>query len=294
MSLWNFTRHSASILACTFAAQGCSEQYAKLQTVYNSDSRQAVSEQNAFLGPFSSSVALLTRSFRIQKVDELKFHISAPKFGDFFGLCSTEAFYNEPVLGDCTGFLVSDQLLVTAGHCISNEKECDSRVFIFNHFNPDLETFHSSQVHTCRRIVSSLPKSAGDLVLVELDRAVKLHPESKPFLLSKEEISSTRPDVLMTLGHPSGLSLKAAPFEGQTGSGDQIYFFGMADVSGGSSGSPLFDPQTGRVHGVLVGGENDFVWDTSASCSRSRVCTSSTCVGERFATQDALAQLFTP
>jgi hypothetical protein len=268
---------------------GCGSTLAKMQTIYDQDNRTPMTESNPNLAVFGPSIALLTRSFRLQDLGNQKFKLTAPKFGDFFGLCRNESFFEEPILGDCTGFLVDDTHLVTAGHCISSQSDCEQRSFVFNQYKSTQPNLHSSEIYSCRRIVSSLAKDDGDLVVVELDRAVTQSPLSKYFNLDANE--NQNPNNLVTLGHPSGLPLKSAPLEGLSGVALGAYFWGKADVSGGSSGSPLFDPRTGSLQGVVIGGENDFVWDSKESCSRSRVCTNESCSGERFATRDALLRL---
>ncbi|MBM3383275.1 MAG: trypsin-like peptidase domain-containing protein [Betaproteobacteria bacterium] len=273
-----------------FFVVGCSRNQSDLLTIYARDDRATLATAEPNLAAFAGSVALLTHSFRMKTVGESFFKIPAPKLGDFFGLCQEEPFFEERVVGDCTGFLVSETQLVTAGHCISSHAECEQRKFVFNHHTAGQELFATQDVYSCRRIISSLPKSKGDLVVVELDRP-KTNPSGSR-LFNVASVASTQHTELVTLGYPSGISLKSAPLEGRRHSRDTYSFRGRADVSGGSSGSPLFSPETGTLEGVVLGGENDFVWDASASCSRSKVCTADTCSGERFASREALLNLF--
>jgi hypothetical protein len=52
------------------------------------------------------------------------------------------------------------------------------------------------------------------------------------------------------------------------------------DTYGGNSGSPVFNHRTGEVEGILVRGENDYVYDPGQGCQVSNRCASDVCRGE--------------
>jgi V8-like Glu-specific endopeptidase len=56
------------------------------------------------------------------------------------------------------------------------------------------------------------------------------------------------------------------------------YFVATTDSYGGNSGSSVFNYDTGEVEGVLVRGEDDYVYRNG--CMVSNVCEESGCRGE--------------
>ena len=67
------------------------------------------------------------------------------------------------------------------------------------------------------------------------------------------------------------------------------YFVANLDTYGGNSGSAVFNTDTGLVEGILVRGENDFVY--SNGCRVSNVCPAPGCRGEDVTKISELANL---
>ena len=54
-------------------------------------------------------------------------------FGTAYGLCDDKLFRNQPIGAFCSGFLVADDIIATAGHCVEEDNVTDiSFVFSFN------------------------------------------------------------------------------------------------------------------------------------------------------------------
>lgn len=187
------------------------------------------------------------------------------------------------MLGDCTGFAIGDSHLISARHCIPTQKSCDERVIVFGHINENQFSFPSESVFRCKRIIQAAEKNFGDLVLIELDRKLSAIPAAFS-LRQTGQSSEQRPTdrALYVAGHPFGASLTVSPLETHLNAVDTFFSMGAADVAQGTSGSPLFDPSSGEVFGVLTGGEKDLEWDVTRNCNKTRVCYSDECRGEQF------------
>ena len=279
---------SKGLLLClAFLCGACSaEVKSELRTVYDTDDRISPSDAGAEIASFTPTVALLSQRHRSPTPSNLQ--INAPKLGPVFGMCTDEPFYDERTLGDCTGFLVEPNLLLTASHCVKGEQACANRSIIFNFHTPHQHEIKSNDLYFCKSIPARLPVAEGDLALIELDRAVTLDRGHR--FLEPQIDSHTETKNIRILGHSFGISLKVSALE-STPLPDGHFFFAKADVSGGASGSPAFNPTTGALVGVLVSGESDLQWDHSAGCNRNKVCNGMNCKGERFASAKSIRKL---
>jgi hypothetical protein len=60
-------------------------------------------------------------------------------FGADYSLCSSEPYRQQPSSAFCSGFLVGDDLMVTAGHCI-DAASCAGTTFVFGFHMEDAST----------------------------------------------------------------------------------------------------------------------------------------------------------
>lgn len=273
----------------------CSESSSTLKTIYNTDSRKPLhSSPDLELQRFAGSVALVIPAFRADFSAEHEVTVKADTAGNIFGMCRDEPFRDDLMIGNCTGFLISDTQLITAGHCIEKDSQCTEKLFLFGNTSSQTAVFPRSDIYSCRKVIHRVEKDSGDLVLIELDRAVASAPETRRFSMApitSLALADVRPE-LVTLGHPLGAGMKMAPLEKLISAGPESVFLNAEiDVSQGASGSPLFSPASGIVYGVLTGGMSDFEWDPTSSCVRNKICRGSDCAGETFAHGKALARL---
>lgn len=196
------------------------------------------------------------------------------------GICEEERFSSQMTAANCSGFLVSENVLVTAGHCIKSVEDCTGFKWVFD-YKMDSEKQNSMKVATknvysCSRIIArSLDNlTKDDYAVIELDRKVS---DRRP-LSFRRSGNITVGESIVVIGHPSGLPTKIAD-GAKVRSRSTKYFTANLDTYGGNSGSAVFNYKTGEVEGILVRGENDYV-QSPRGCMVSNKCATDGCRGE--------------
>lgn len=254
--------------------------------IYGDDDRVEIQNYNddRFI-EFSKSVAVRVskRRLTVDRTDETKILFplvtlerSMPQ------LCKDERFIDQVSLGTCSGFLVGPKTLVTAGHCMTTEKDCENNKWVFG-FTTDSKEFNINQVYSCKKVVHQKnvydKLEVSDYAVIELDRAVV---NAKPLKTRKfGRINLGTP--LVVLGHPLGLPMKATDGGVVSRMNDierenplrslwlrNHYFTANLDAYSGNSGSPVFNANTGKVEGILVQGADDFIYNPKKECMQSR------------------------
>ena len=206
-------------------------------------------------------------------------------YGKIFNLCTCEPFYHQPIAAGrlCTGFLVKEDVVATAGHCACKKKVTDLRfVFGYKMSNPStpVTEIPKQNIYNGVRIVCRVlnPNNGSDWALVKLDRKVVSQTIAK---LSKKDILCDK--SVYIIGYPLGLPLKYSPGS-SVGDIREACFSADLNVYCGSSGSPVFDSETHEVIGIVVRGDNsDFrlvencwmsvIYSRSDKCSKEPQCT---------------------
>jgi V8-like Glu-specific endopeptidase len=202
------------------------------------------------------------------------------------GICSDAKFAKQITPANCSGFLVGEDLLVTAGHCISSESKCRSYKWVFDFAVEqagDAEgsfKLPSSQVYGCKEIVEQEYGygTSDDYALIRLDRKVT---DRDPLEVRTSGKVKTGTDLLV-IGHPTGLPSKVAGGAWVRDNSNKLYFSSNLDTFGGNSGSAVFDAATGVVEGILVRGERDYktITQNGKRCRVPNTCTDKGCRGE--------------
>jgi len=250
------------------------------KVIYGEDNRLDVFEStNDMHKTLARSTAAMITGSSLRSAGNIT-HVSGPSMQSR-GMCSTERFSQQATAAMCSGFLVGDKYLVTAGHCITSEADCRSNKWVFDYKVDSADQLNvsvpSTSVHSCKRIISrSLDQaSQDDYAFIELDRAVT---DRAPLSFRKEGKISQGEEILV-IGHPTGLPTKitdGANVRSLRGK----YFVANLDTYGGNSGSAVFNARTGVVEGILVRGENDYNYDSSRGCRVSNLCPDNGCRGE--------------
>lgn len=184
------------------------------------------------------------------------------------GICEEERFSEQITAANCSGFLVGEDLLVTAGHCIENQTDCEDNAWVFDYrlkFKEDKANYIKKEsVYNCKEIIERKLETFGknDYALIRLDRKVI---DRKPLDYRKTGKVNTG-DKLVVIGHPSGLPTKIAD-GAEVRSRKTQYFKANLDTYGGNSGSAVFNAKTGSVEGILVRGDTDYI--SRNGCQRS-------------------------
>lgn len=184
------------------------------------------------------------------------------------GICTSERFSKQVAAANCSGFLISADTLVTAGHCINAVTDCENHSWVFDYSNPSDEkstySFTKDQVYRCTKIIAREKSNStmNDFAVLKLDRPVTGRRPLKVRTAGKPADDA----VFTVIGHPSGLPTKITSGADMRDNTNSIYFRTNADTYGGNSGSAVVDSRTGVVEGILVRGDQDYAQSDKENC----------------------------
>jgi hypothetical protein len=198
-------------------------------------------------------------------------------------LCAWEPYRDQPSPAFCSGFMVGDDLVVTAGHCVSNSRDCDNTTFVFGFHMDDAVTpvnqVAADDVYVCSEIVARVENSEEDWSLIRVDRPIVGH-SALPVRRTGAVEADAAVSELAVCGHPVGIPAKFVDNGWVQGTAES-YFQANVDAYTGNSGSVVVSlNQDGELHlveGVLVRGNIDFVVAAGAGCYESYQCPDSGC-----------------
>ena len=188
-----------------------------------------------------------------------------------YNLCGDVRFGSQLIGAPCSGTLIADDLVLTAGHCVS-DGECASYRLVFDwlYDGPgELAAISlADDVYRCASVLVSAFEPAGvDYAIIQLDRPVS--NDHVPAPVRREDAVLPQGTPVTLVGFPNGLPAKIAGGGEvtQPGHADSVVAFdATVDAFSGNSGSGVFDA-LGRVVGVLVRGAGDYVPRRGANCN---------------------------
>lgn len=254
--------------------------------VYGEDGRKNISQiKNPYFLEYAYATAAKINNERLQNKEDGIYIVEAKPLGQTTELCKGERFYDEPDISICTGFLISKDKLVTAGHCVKNQLHCENYSWAFQYNEHSVVSskevhLREENVYKCKKVLDfGLNDSTRlDYAVIQLDRPVTNRLPLR-FRRSGKVSAGTE---LVLVGHPSGVPQKIS--DGgkvlKDNFDDENYFRADVDAFSGDSGSPVINIKTGKVEGILVGGAIDYN-ETLEGCRVVNVCPDGHCPGER-------------
>jgi V8-like Glu-specific endopeptidase len=255
--------------------------------IYGADNRLEVFEElDASRRDLARSVVAIMSVNSLRATGPTINQITGSKYGESNNLCKTEKFYDQLAPAYCSGFLVADNIIATAGHCVQDADFCKDARFVFDFSidskGRDPHAVKIDDTYGCKKVLhEEVDGNGADFALVELDRPV--------IGRTPVRFSSAAPkvgDSIVVIGHPVGLPAKIAG-GAKVRRNTPGYFVANLDTYGGNSGSAVFNETTNEVAGVLVRGETDFI--RRGSCNVSYQCKNELCRGEDVTNPDIVA-----
>lgn len=241
------------------------------KVIYGEDNRIETHEASKAEQKLAHSTAGMINTIKTIKVGD-KVMLPPYTIKKDMNLCADEKFADQPSAVVCSGFLVGPDLLVTAGHCIQTQADCQEVSWVFDYKEDGSKQrtdvlVPAKNVYRCKKLIEGKLESTTtykkDYALVRLDRVVKGRTPLK-FRTSGKVKTNTN---IVVIGHPSGLPQKVAGGAKVLENTPANYFQTNLDTFGGNSGSAVFDARTGSVEGILVRGAQDYQEDPNG-CRR--------------------------
>ncbi|OGR94129.1 MAG: hypothetical protein A2016_05120 [Elusimicrobia bacterium GWF2_62_30] len=250
------------------------------KSIYGEDNRLEYHEATADLQKLADSVVSLWEAKNLTASGS-DFKLATMNFGSALNLCPNEKFRAQPIGAFCSGTLVGPDVVMTAGHCITDDAKCADTKFVFGYKvkkegEAAVTTVPASDVYGCKKIikrnlgtqptnfVNTVAVLIGNMVnggpgpdfaLVQLDKKVSGH-KALPVNRKQKLVKDTK---LFVIGHPVGLPLKLAGGASIRDASARYFFMTDLDTFGGNSGSAVFNAETKLIEGILVRGGTDFV-----------------------------------
>lgn len=223
--------------------------------------------------------------------DGQEYHtLNSQKFGDIHNLCNDVNFIDQPSVGFCSSFLVGQNLVATAGHCIE-QKECSDIAVVFGYGyytankNNDVLRIPNENIYYCKSPIiaqeyhqETFPQDQQydelggvltDYAVFQLDRNVLNRIPFKVRNSGRVEVGTP----VVAIGHPFGLPTKISRGQVIYAPSFRKLFFIDTDVFPGNSGSALINEISGEIEGIVVTASGHyFEYFPSEGCNRHTHC----------------------
>jgi alpha-tubulin suppressor-like RCC1 family protein/S1-C subfamily serine protease len=264
----------ASLLVLGCSAEGARSEVAQQQApiIYGSDDRAQSIEASAERAALARASVAFVPEAALSYPDAEHVRLDGPTLEDALGVCPDEPFAQEPVISTCSGTLVAENLVLTAGHCVS-ATGCGSTRVVFGYAlnaGGEVPPLPADQVASCAEIVSRSNSGGLDFALVRLDRTP---PGVSPVPVRVGDRALELDQKLFVIGHPTGLPQKVADNAWVSATrADKLDFFSAnLDAFPGNSGGGVFDEDSGELVGLVARGpDGGYVRNPGESCFRAQ------------------------
>ncbi len=256
------------------------------KVIYGEDDRVEVSESSK--QSLTDSVAAMVSKYYFTSNDaeesEYKLgYYSTLKSHRGYPTCGNMRFREQPTIASCSGFLIGENLMMTAGHCVVPRGQtvanaitsgCAGNKWVFNYTSNSVDkdgklSIEKNDVYGCKKVVAGSYTQGLDYAVIELDRKAA---DKKVVKLNLKKNAVDVGTKIYVAGYPTGLPLKIADNASiKFNSKDRTTVSTDLDTFAGNSGSPVFNTND-EVVGILVSGEIDYAYDYENQCYNVNIC----------------------
>eukprot|EP01135_Chromosphaera_perkinsii_P002974 Nk52_evm85s230 gene=Nk52_evmTU85s230 len=222
-------------------------------------------------------------------------------------LCTNVKYYNQPDLAYCSAALVSNNgdplkdgdplVILTAGHCIPSQSECEKIYFVFDFKNPSTTApystgkFPEKDVYVCDRIIDVQAVQMGvDYAVVRIkpvnaDSAGSGASNRVPMNFLSNAVPSVG-ESLAIAGFPLGIPLKISRggVVKYVNTTDGFWLLANVDSFSGNSGGMIVRDDDNVIVALISRGNADVIQSsTNSDCWEYNVCSDTDgCAGKSF------------
>jgi hypothetical protein len=197
-------------------------------------------------------------------------------------LCDGERFATQPAAAWCSATLITDDIMVSAGHCFDASNPCSSFAVVFDYAYDSAPTdpmlaakdIPAANVYTCAEMLATKfavdfgTEKGPDYAVFRLDRKVTGREPAAVNWSGTVEMGKPA----YVIGHPARLPQKLASGVVLDGASNPEIIVHDADVFGGNSGCGLFDA-TGTLIGIHSrSSAQRYIQVPPATCKVAAVC----------------------
>jgi hypothetical protein len=268
-----------AVVCTTGCADGSTATPLKVEQpiIYGTDDRRDVYDVDdpVLRGLATDSTVALIYTPRLELGDDQTIRWQGQSLQAARQLCPDERFGEQPVVPFCSGVLVDEDLVLTAGHCFrsserSPEDVCRSTSFVFGFYESapsKVADITAADVLGCRRLVayraSESDPQAPDYAFVQLERVAAARTAVN---VAHRDGTQLVGEHVHLIGNGAGLPTKIDSGGHISGIYGNAYVVADTDAFEGGSGSGLFDDSLSLLAIQVRGG---YDWERGLTCTQA-------------------------